>query len=79
MRPLTEEETTSFFEKLAKYIDRNIRFLIERPDENYCFRLHKDRVYYLSESTMKAATNVERDRLVRLLPFDLSVVSLLFL
>jgi hypothetical protein len=49
MRPLTEEETTTFFKKLAKYIGRNIRHLIDRKDGNYCFRLHKDRVYYASE------------------------------
>ncbi len=47
MRPLTEEETKIFFEKLAKYIGRNIKFLIDRPDEPHCFRLHNDRVYYV--------------------------------
>lgn len=30
-------------------IGKNIRYLIEREDEPYCFRLHKDRVYYVSE------------------------------
>lgn len=47
MRPLSEEETKTFFEKLAKYIGRNIKFLIDRPDEPHCFRLHNDRVYYI--------------------------------
>jgi len=47
MRPLTDEETTTFFEKLAAYIGRNIKQLIERADEPYCFRLHRDRVYYV--------------------------------
>jgi hypothetical protein len=28
-------------------IGRNIKQLIDRPDEPYCFRLHKDRVYYV--------------------------------
>lgn len=64
MRPLTEEETKVFFEKLAKYIGRNIKYLIERQDEEYCFRLHKDRVYYLSVAIMKKANNVERKMLV---------------
>lgn len=64
MRPLTEEETEIFFSKLAKYIGRNIKFLIDRPDEDYCFRLQKDRVYYLSERVMKAALNCERDTLI---------------
>jgi hypothetical protein len=31
MRPLTEDETRVFFSKLAKYMDKNIRFLIDRP------------------------------------------------
>lgn len=65
MRPLTDDETKIFFEKLSKYIGANIRFLIERSDEVYVFRLIKDRVYYLSEKLMKLATNVGRDELLQ--------------
>ncbi|KAL6041722.1 ribosome biosynthesis protein nip7 [Balamuthia mandrillaris] len=64
MRPLTEEETKIFFEKLAKYLGRNIKYLIDRKDEEYCFRLHKERVYYLSETQMRKATNVARKQLI---------------
>ncbi len=28
-------------------IGENVRLLVDRPDGNYCFRLHKDRVYYV--------------------------------
>jgi len=28
-------------------IGRNITHLIDRGDEMYCFRLHRDRVYYV--------------------------------
>jgi hypothetical protein len=28
-------------------IGANIKHLIDRPDETYCFRLHKNKVYYL--------------------------------
>ncbi|KAI8385006.1 60S ribosome subunit biogenesis protein nip7 [Radiomyces spectabilis] len=63
MRPLTAEETTTLFEKLAKYIGANIKHLIDRPDETYCFRLHKDKVYYLSESMMRMAVSIGRDHL----------------
>ena len=56
MRPLTEEETKIFFEKLSKYIGENIKLLIEREDGKYCFRLHKERVYYVSEKIMKQVT-----------------------
>lgn len=47
MRPLTDDETKVLFEKLANYIGKNIEQLINRPDETCCFRLHKDRVYYV--------------------------------
>ena len=44
MRPLTEEEAKSLFEKLAKYIGENVKLLLERSDGNYVFRYHKDKV-----------------------------------
>jgi len=66
MRPLTEEETKIFFEKLNKYIGDNIKLLIERADGTYCFRLHKDRVYYVSEKIMKLGSNVARENLISL-------------
>ena len=53
MRPLTEEETKVLFEKLNKYIGDNIKLLLDRGDGAYCFRLHKDRVYYVSEKIMR--------------------------
>ncbi len=65
MRVLTDEETKKFFTKLSEYIGANIKFLIDRQDEPYVFRLIKDRVYYMSESLMKLATNVARDNLVQ--------------
>lgn len=56
MRPLDEEETKAVFEKLYQYVGKNIKHLIERPavegkddDGRYCFRLQKNRVYYVSE------------------------------
>lgn len=65
MRPLTDEETKVFFTKLAKYIGQNIKFLIERSDEPYVFRLIKNRVYYMSEKLMLMATNIGRDELIQ--------------
>ena len=58
MRPLTEEETKVFFEKLSKYIGDNIKSLIDRSDGTYCFRLHRERVYYVSEKIMKQVRNI---------------------
>lgn len=28
-------------------IGENVKLLVDRPDGSYCFRLHKDRVYYV--------------------------------
>nr|CAG4652217.1 EOG090X0EWC [Triops cancriformis] len=64
MRPLTDEETRTFFEKLSKYIGDKIKLLIDRPDGGYCFRLHRDRVYYMSESLLKQASAIDKDNLI---------------
>ena len=64
MRPLTDEETKCFFEKLTKYIGDNVRLLIDRSDGVYCFRLHRDRVYYCKEEIMKKAAHFPRKNLI---------------
>nr|GEV46358.1 60S ribosome subunit biogenesis protein NIP7 homolog [Tanacetum cinerariifolium] len=72
MRPLDESETTQVFEKLFKFTGNNLKNIVESPshegpDTNpgrYCFRLHKNRVYYVSESLVKRATNIKRENLV---------------
>lgn len=45
---------------------RNLIKLIDRPDGPYCFRLHKDRVFYVSESAMRLGISVARPNLVSL-------------
>lgn len=67
MRPLNDEETKVIFTKLADYIGTNIKYLIERGDEPYVFRLIKDSVYYMSEELAKLATNIAKDKLVQYL------------
>ncbi|EMD42011.1 hypothetical protein CERSUDRAFT_120870 [Gelatoporia subvermispora B] len=66
MRPLTEEESKAVFTKLANYVGKNLVHLIDRPDEPYCFRLHKDRVFYVSESSMRLGISVARPNLISL-------------
>ncbi|XP_031194315.1 60S ribosome subunit biogenesis protein NIP7 homolog [Mastomys coucha] len=66
MRPLTEEETRVMFEKIAKYIGENLQLLVDRLDSTYCFRLHNDRGYYVSEMILKLAANISGDKLVSL-------------
>ena len=38
-----------FFEKLSKYIGRGIKTLLDPPNGPHCFRLHRDRVFYVSD------------------------------
>jgi hypothetical protein len=52
------QETKMVFEKLYKFIGKDIKSMMERPEGHYCLRLHKNRVYYVSEALMKKATNV---------------------
>ncbi|KAJ8520093.1 hypothetical protein ONZ45_g3029 [Pleurotus djamor] len=68
MRPLTEDESKAVFTKLANYIGKNLIHLIDRSDEPYCFRLHKDRVFYVSESSMRLGISVARPNLVWIKP-----------
>ena len=41
-----------------------MRLLIDRPDGAYCFRLHKERVYYVSEKLLRHATMIDGDNLI---------------
>ena len=66
MRPLTEDELKTFFSKLAEVIGANVKRLLENSVESYCFRLHRNRVYYVSEKVMLHATNIGRDELIML-------------
>ena len=45
---------------------KNLIHLIDRSDEPYCFRLQKDRVFYVSESSMRLGISVARPNLVSL-------------
>lgn len=62
---MTQEEIHVMFEKIAKYIGENLQLLVNRTDGTYCFRLHNDWVYYVSE-ILKLAANISRDKLVLL-------------
>eukprot|EP01006_Ploeotia_vitrea_P012214 TRINITY_DN3244_c0_g1_i1.p1 TRINITY_DN3244_c0_g1~~TRINITY_DN3244_c0_g1_i1.p1 ORF type:complete len:181 (-),score=3.65 TRINITY_DN3244_c0_g1_i1:153-695(-) len=64
MRPLTEQEGKVLFEKLAKYIGANTSYLIDRPDEPWVFRLHNQRVLYMTERIAKKAEAVGREQLM---------------
>ena len=60
------------FEKLFKFIGKNLRNVLDNDGdddgegESFCFRLHKNRVYYVRDRVVKRATNISRDNLVTL-------------
>ena len=82
MRPLTDDESKAVFEKLANYIasaplvllppylpppkGKNVVHLVDRQDNAHCFRLHKGRVYYVSDTSMRLSISVARTNLVSL-------------
>lgn len=71
MRPLTEPETQTLFEKLAGYTGSSLKNLIMPLDDSpnadrYVFRLSNSRVYYVRLSIANLATSVPRDKLLSL-------------
>ena len=66
MRPLTDSETRTLFEKLASYVGKGLVHLIDVPSNPHVFRLHRDKVYYVSETSMRLAISVARPHLVSL-------------
>ncbi|KAF2313893.1 hypothetical protein GH714_018629 [Hevea brasiliensis] len=72
--PLDETETDAVFRKLHSFTGHNLKNIVENPSHEgpepnpgrYCFRLHKNKVYYVSESLVKRATNISRKNLASL-------------
>eukprot|EP00483_Globobulimina_turgida_P009403 UN09422 len=64
MRLLSPEETRVFFEKLAKYIGRSIKHLLDSKGGKFCFRIHQDRIFYLRKDMVGFAKAVERKKLM---------------
>ncbi|KAF4972978.1 hypothetical protein FSARC_610 [Fusarium sarcochroum] len=71
MRPLTEKETQTLFEKLANYTGSSLKNLIAPLDDSpnadrYVFRLVRDRVFYVRLSIANLATSIAREKLLSL-------------
>jgi 60S ribosome subunit biogenesis protein NIP7 len=64
MRQLTEEETKALFTKLRTFLGDNLRYLIDREDEDHVFRLQEQKLYYMSKSVLDIAQLVGREQLV---------------
>jgi ribosome biogenesis protein Nip4 len=45
---------------------KNVVHLVDRQDDAHCFRLHKGRVYYVSEASMRLSISVARPNLLSL-------------
>ena len=60
MRPLEESEIQQVFEKLFKFVGKNLKNIVDRADQPHCFRLHK-KVRAGSSTRRRGAT---RDALV---------------
>merc|ERR1711934_283943 len=67
MRPLTEKEAKAVFEKLFKFVGKDVEaFLRKKEKESYCFRLQRNRIFYIREGIMRKSTNISRDKLISL-------------
>ncbi|KAL2816494.1 hypothetical protein BJX63DRAFT_137396 [Aspergillus granulosus] len=71
MRPLTEEETKTLFEKLAHYVGASLKNIIAPLDnspkaDRYVFRISGNRIYYVKLSLANLAVSVPRDTLLSL-------------
>lgn len=74
MRPLTETETQTLFQKLAHYTGNSLKNLIAPLDDSpnadrYVFRIHKDRVYYVRLSIANLAVSIGKPQTYLLTPF----------
>lgn len=71
MRPLTEVETKTLFEKLAAYTGNSLKNLIAPLDngpnaDRNVFRVHQSRCYFVRLSLANLATSISRDKLLSL-------------
>ena len=64
MRPLSDEELTLVLEKLKRFVGNHLNQLLDRPDSPHVFRLHKERVYYISEDLLKKSIHIPKKSLV---------------
>ena len=56
---LLGQEAKAVFEKLFKFVGKDVEaFLRKKEKESYCFRLQKNKIYYIRESIMRKSTNV---------------------
>ncbi|KAK1938394.1 putative 60S ribosome subunit biogenesis protein NIP7 [Babesia divergens] len=66
MRPLSEDEAQLVFQKLATYIGDKVLAMVDpgESEPQFVFRLHRERVYYMNESIMKASGCINTKHLI---------------
>merc|ERR1712154_234966 len=64
MRPLSPEETRMFFEKLANFIGRKIKTLLDAENGKFVFRIHDDRIYYVRKDLLGFARAVPKNNMM---------------
>ncbi len=53
-----------FFFYHVNSVGDNLKAIVERPDSEYCFRVMKERVYYVRSDVLMKATNIGRKQLI---------------
>ena len=61
MRPLEESEIQQVFEKLFKFVGKNLKNIVDRADQPHCFRLHKKVRRRASDPLDPLETRVSRE------------------
>ena len=56
--PTRSPPPSSLLVFLLAFANAQVRAVVERPDAPHCFRLHRQRVFYVREDIMRRATNV---------------------
>ena len=76
MRALTESEMTKVLEKMYKFVGRKLALIVDAKnnsengsdssDGQFCFRMNKNRVYYIRETLIKrgSASNIPKKKLM---------------
>ncbi|EAN31782.1 60S ribosome subunit biogenesis protein NIP7-like protein [Theileria parva strain Muguga] len=65
MRPLSEDEVQIVLKKLASYIGDKVLQMVENNQfGQHYFRLHNERVYYISENILKYVGSISSKKLI---------------
>jgi 60S ribosome subunit biogenesis protein NIP7 len=58
MREQTEKEILLFFEKISKFIGKNVEALVNLNGEKHAFRFHNLKVYFMKEEIAQLCSSI---------------------